>query len=295
MTNLFQRSVTGLFIIIILVGSILLSGLSFFMLFLIILVTSMFEFYRMARHTRARPQKYFGVMIGAMLFIMNFLYAIGCINKKFFFVFVPLVVLIFINELYLNNNRPFTNIAFTLLGIIYVAAPLSMINYLVFSTTGELFEIQTGEGTIDVVNFIFQPERIIIYSSHILLGFFFLMWAYDTGAYIVGVPFGRHKLFKRISPKKTWEGLVGGATLSFAVSILISKFFIDLRMIDWLVIAFIIMTIGTFGDLVESMFKRSVGVKDSGRLLPGHGGLLDRFDGVFLSIPVVFSYIQFIT
>ncbi|MCK4699874.1 MAG: phosphatidate cytidylyltransferase, partial [Bacteroidales bacterium] len=170
MTNLIQRSITGLFIIILLVGSILLSALTFFLLFLIILITSMLEFYRMARHTKARPQRYFGVMIGGVLFIMNFLFAVGFINQKYFYVFIPLVVLVFINELFLNNNRPFTNIAYTILGIIYVAVPLSMINYLVLSPAGELFGLQTGEEHVDVVNFIFQPERKIIYSSHILLG-----------------------------------------------------------------------------------------------------------------------------
>jgi phosphatidate cytidylyltransferase len=234
-------------------------------------------------------------MIGGVLFVMNFLFAVGVINQKYFYIFIPLVVLVFINELFLNNNRPFTNIAYTLLGIIYVAVPLSMINYLVLSPAGELFGLQTGEEHVDVVNYIFQPERKIIYSSYILLGFFFLVWAYDTGAYIIGIPFGKHKLFKRISPKKSWEGLFGGVFFAFVVSIIISKFFVDLRMLDWLVIALIVATIGTFGDLVESMFKRSVGVKDSGNILPGHGGLLDRFDGVFLSLPVVFAYIQFIT
>ena len=236
----------------------------------------------MARHTRVRPQKYFGVFIGGGLFIVNFLFTVGFINQKYFYVFIPLVVLVFINELFLNNNRPFTNIAYTLLGIIYVAIPLSMINYLVFSPAGELFGLQTGEETVDIVNYIFQPERKNIYSSHILLGFFFLVWAYDTGAYIIGIPFGKHKLFKRISPKKSWEGLLGGIFFAFVVSIIISKYFVELRMLDWLVIALIVTTIGTFGDLVESMFKRSVGVKDSGNILPGHGGLLDRFDGVFL-------------
>jgi len=273
----------------------LLNALSYFLLFLIILVVSMLEFYRIARHTRARPQKYFGVLIGGVFFIVNFLFAVGFINQKYFYVFIPLVVLVFINELFLNNNRPFTNIAYTLLGIIYVAVPLSMINYLVISPAGGLFGLQTGEETVDIVNYIFQPERKIVYSSHILLGFFFLIWAYDTGAYVIGIPFGKHKLFKRISPKKSWEGLFGGIFFAFIVSIIISKIFIDLRMLDWLMIALIVTTIGTFGDLVESMLKRSVGVKDSGNILPGHGGLLDRFDGVFLSLPVVFAYIQFIS
>jgi len=180
------------------VGGILLNALSFFLLFLIILVVSMLEFYRMARLTRARPQKYFGVLIGGVLFIVNFLFAVGFINQKYFYVFIPLVVLVFINELFLSNNRPFTNIAYTLLGIIYVAIPLSMINYLVISPAGELFGLQTEEKTVDIVNYIFQPERKIIYSSHILLGFFFLVWAYDTGAYIIGIQRSPAEIFLRL-------------------------------------------------------------------------------------------------
>lgn len=255
----------------------------------------MFEFYSIARYTKARPQKYFGVLIGAMIFIMNFLFAVGFINEKFFYVFIPLIILVFINELFLKNNRPFTNISYTLLGIIYIAIPLSLTNFLVFSHSGELFGMQTGGGSDDIVNFIFQPDKKTIYSNHILLGFFFLVWSFDTGAYIIGAPFGKHKLFKRISPKKTWEGLLGGILIALIVSFFISKYFNALKISDWIIIALIVGIAGTLGDLVESMFKRSVGIKNSGNILPGHGGLLDRFDSVLFALPVVYAYIRFIT
>lgn len=254
----------------------------------------MIEFYRIARITKARPQKYFGIFIGGLLFVLIFFNAMGVINKKFLFVFVPLVMLVFINELFLKNNRPFHNIAYTFLGIIYIAVPLAMMNYMVFSPNGGLFEIQTDSRPADIVNFIFQPDKKIIYSSHILLGLFFLVWAFDTGAYITGVPFGKHKLFKRISPKKSWEGLLGGILIALIVAFIISKFFNELQMKDWFIFAMIVGIAGTLGDLVESMYKRSVGVKDTGKILPGHGGLLDRFDSVLFVIPVIFTYLNLV-
>ncbi|GAI59219.1 unnamed protein product, partial [marine sediment metagenome] len=130
--------------------------------------------------------------------------------------------------------------------------------------------------------------------EQILLGFFILFWVSDTAAYLFGVSFGKHRLFKRISPRKSWEGLLGGAFIALITAYLLSLYFKDLRLPDWIIIAFIVVIIGTFGDLVESMYKRSLGLKDSGRILPGHGGILDRFDGVLLASPIVFTYLQLI-
>jgi phosphatidate cytidylyltransferase len=230
-----------------------------------------------------------------MFFVLNFLYAVEFLNQKFFFVFIPLIILVFINELYTKHNRPFTNIAYTFLGLIYIAVPISLFNYFVFSPNGELFTMNNPEATLDAVNFIFQPPESIIYSPQILLGFFILFWAYDTGAYIVGIPFGKHRLFKRISPKKSWEGFFGGTVIALLTAYILSLFFKHIRLVDWGVIAFIIISIGTFGDLTESLFKRSIGVKDSGKIFPGHGGILDRFDGILLSSPIVFTYLKLIS
>jgi phosphatidate cytidylyltransferase len=126
----------------------------------------------------------------------------------------------------------------------------------------------------------------------VLLGFFFILWTNDTGAYITGRAFGRHKLWERISPHKTWEGFAGGVILSVAVAYLISHFYTEFSPLLWMIIGFTISVPGTLGDLVESLFKRSIDVKESGGILPGHGGILDRFDGVLLSTPLLLALIQ---
>jgi len=128
----------------------------------------------------------------------------------------------------------------------------------------------------------------------LLLGYFVILWINDTFAYLFGTAFGKHRLFERISPKKSWEGSIGGALISIIAAWLIASFTNSLPLIHWIVIAIIIVICGTLGDLVESMLKRSLNCKDSGTLLPGHGGILDRFDSVLISAPIIFVYIQLV-
>ena len=122
-----------------------------------------------------------------------------------------------------------------------------------------------------------------------------MLWANDTGAYLVGMKLGRTKLFERHSPKKTWEGFIGGIAISAGAALLIGHYFTELPWNQWVSVAILISCFGTLGDLVESMFKRSINVKDSGGILPGHGGLLDRFDGLFMAAPIVYAYLYLIT
>ena len=232
----------------------------------------MWEFYRLSGKTGNRPQNLFGIFIGILLFLCNFLYVTNRVDQKFFLLFIPLALSIFIIEIYRKNKSPVSNIAYTFLGLIYIALPFSLFNYFVFSFA-----------------------NTVKYNPNILLGFFFLLWANDTGAYLIGMPLGKHKLFKEISPKKSWEGFIGGVIITMIIAYINSIFFKELRTFDWFVTALIVVIMGTFGDLVESLFKRSVGVKDSGTILPGHGGILDRFDSVLLSSPVVFLYLQIIS
>jgi phosphatidate cytidylyltransferase len=132
-------------------------------------------------------------------------------------------------------------------------------------------------------------------NLHYPMGFLLMLWANDTGAYLVGSKLGRNKLFERHSPKKTWEGLIGGIIITALVAYIISRYFTELSTTQWISIGVLISCFGTIGDLIESMFKRSIDVKDSGGILPGHGGLLDRFDGLLLAAPVVYAYLYFIT
>jgi phosphatidate cytidylyltransferase len=176
--------------------------------------------------------------------------------------------LIFLAELYRKSEAPFHNIAYTFLGILLVILPFNFFHALAFI-----------EG---------------VYNFHLPLGFLLLLWAHDTGAYLVGVKLGKNRLFERHSPKKSWEGLIGGMVTSLLVSWILSHYYTELSALHWAAISLIIAVIGTYGDLVESMLKRSMDKKDSGSLLPGHGGLLDRFDGLFLSVPLVFVYLYIV-
>ncbi len=164
------------------------------------------------------------------------------------------------------ERKPFTNIAYTFLGIFYVAVPFTLLNMAAYESGSYNFEV--------------------------IFGCLFILWASDTGAYFAGTFFGRRKLFERISPKKSWEGFFGGALLALAFTYGIIQYFTSLTPVQWTVISILIIIGGTFGDLVESLLKRSIEIKDSGDSLPGHGGFLDRFDGLFISAPFIVAYLQ---
>lgn len=269
MSNLVQRTITGVIFLVIVVGAIAVSKLSFFILFELIIIGAMYEFYTLAEKKKFNPLKIYGIVIGALFFAANYFFVNKMVGVQVFLSIIPIVISVFIIELYRKSEYVFVNIAFTFLGIIYIAVPFSLTNYIVFT---------------DDLN----------YTSQLLLGFLFLTWSFDTLAYVFGVSFGKHRLFERISPKKSWEGFIGGAIFSVVVAYAISFFFTELSSLHWIVLSVIISTFGTYGDLVESSFKRNIDEKDSGSLLPGHGGILDRFDAVFFTLPLFYVYLQII-
>lgn len=270
MNSFIKRTISGALFIVLIVGSIVLGRHSFAIVFLSLMLFSLLEFYRLTFKARVRPQYLYGLALGAIIFIINYLFAIGRIGNIIFLGIIPLVISVFVIELYRNHQKPLHNIAFTLLGLLYVAFPFSLLNYFALSYSSYRIGFQT----------------------HILLGYFILLWANDSGAYVVGLSIGRNKLFPRVSPKKSWEGLFGGIFATLLASWILSLFFTDVTLFHWFAIGLITCSMGVFGDLVESMFKRSIGVKDSGKFLPGHGGVLDRFDCLLLSAPVVFVYLE---
>lgn len=292
MSTLLKRSATGLLIGLVIIGSISLSSLSFAILFLLVMLASLHEFYSMLVRAKIHAQVVYGMLIAAMFYVFSFLNAVGFIPIQFIFLFFPLISVIYLTELFRRENRPIHNIAFTLLGLSYIALPFSLMNYIVFHSGDQM--VGTSREGMDIVNFIFQPEVEIKYHFQILLGIFFINWMNDSGAYFTGVPFGKHKLFKRISPKKSWEGFLGGAFFAMVTGVLLARFFHVLALQDWIAIAVIVVIFSTLGDLVESMLKRYLGLKDSGNILPGHGGMLDRFDGVIFSTPIIFAYLSFV-
>jgi len=265
--NLTQRIITGLVGSAAVIFCVAYSDLTYFLIFFIICILSLWEFYRLSGLDGVLPQKAYGTLCGMVIFSLSFFIERGTISPRYYFLIFPLVSCIYLIKLYKKFERkPFTNIAFTFLGIVYIAVPFSLLNIAVF---------ENGN-----------------YNFQIIFGCLFILWASDTGAYFAGTRFGRRKLFERISPKKTWEGALGGALLAMIFAFGIAHYFHSLALWQWLTIAAIIIVGGTFGDLVESLLKRSMETKDSGDTLPGHGGFLDRFDGLLISAPFIVAFLE---
>ncbi|MDO6390615.1 phosphatidate cytidylyltransferase [Pontibacter sp. BT731] len=266
LSNLQQRLIVGVLGAALFIGGILFSEWTFFILFLGLTVLGTLEFYRLAGTAGIKANKVYGTLLAAGIFIAVFLIEKADTPAELLYLFLPAVFLLFVLELYRKQPQPFTNIAFTLLGVLYIAVPFTLLQQLGYLQ---------GE-------YRWQP----------ILGLLLLIWSSDTGAYIAGKNFGKNKLFERISPGKTWEGWIGGTILTVLVGWLLSAFFLDLELYQWIGIAIIVAVFGVLGDLVESLLKRSLGVKDSGTLLPGHGGILDRFDSLVLAVPFIVAFLK---
>jgi phosphatidate cytidylyltransferase len=270
--NLAKRTVVGVPGAALMVWFIFFNEYTFTFLFFLITVLSMHEFYKRSANHIVQPQRWLGLIAGILTFITIISYKVdlNLDTKLCFLLCIPVLFTIFIAELYRKKENPFSNIAFTFLGIIYIPVTISMAVLIGWSSDDGLF----------------HPSN--------MFGYFFILWAHDIGAYFAGRWWGKHKLFERISPKKTWEGTTGGIVFSFIVAHFISMYCPGLSRSEWLCITVIILVTSTLGDLVESMFKRSISIKDSGTMLPGHGGMLDRFDGLFISVPFVYVFLELI-
>jgi phosphatidate cytidylyltransferase len=277
LNTFFRRTLTGAWIVIFILGGFWLHPVSFFITGLVLLAGTQFEYYSMIRNTGSRPQMIPGIITGITAYVVSTLIASGSIAVNFFLILIPMMLIMMVLELYRKQDRPFDSLAHTFFSILYTAIPFSMFPFAAFARTG-LHSI--------------LPHGNIIFSPGIIIGFFLLIWANDTGAYLTGMTMGRHKLWERISPKKTWEGLIGGIVIAVLVAWFLSGWLGVVDRIHWVIISIIISVAGTYGDLVESMLKRSTGVKDSGTIMPGHGGFLDRFDSAILSFPLVYLFIS---
>lgn len=276
--NLLVRTASGAVLLAIVAGASL-SIYSYALLLFAIMVIGLVEFYKMARHNGSKPQFITGIATGIILFIGLALPAIGVQNKSFegieilmamTIISISLVIPIcMIIELFKVSQTPMSNIATTILGIVYVTLPLSLMMYIPLFLGGNTW----------------QPWYFLFYL--------FIVWANDVFAYLVGITMGKHRLCERISPKKSWEGFFGGIIGAIGVGTL-GAYFLDGRYEIWIGLAAIIAITGVLGDLVESMFKREAGIKDSGNIMPGHGGVLDRFDALLISAPFAFIFLLFI-
>jgi phosphatidate cytidylyltransferase len=269
--NFLTRTITGSLFVIIVIGSAILNFWLFAAVFGMFVIFGTWEFYNLVSKKNILPQKLLGTIIAFLLYfatVLNITVVSAKHNELHYLLIFLACGLIFLVELYKKSETPFQNIAFTFLGIIYIAIPFSLLAILSNYAKGNC-----GVFTFPVL-------------------YFLMIWANDTFAYLVGMAIGKHHLFERISPKKTWEGAAGGFVFTLILAFVFSVFFNFLTLPEWLGLAAIIVVFGTYGDLAESMLKRSVSCKDSGKFFPGHGGILDRFDSLLLSAPFVFVYLR---
>lgn len=266
--NFTQRLLTGVGLVLAITTAISFGVYSFVFLMLAINLLALLEFYRLFYTVNLTPRKAEGIILSAVILLSWLLVLKGICSWKVLLLNVPATFSVFISELFRQAKNPFYNIAFTFLGVLYITIPLCFF-----------------------ISIAFLPFKAQLYHSNIVLGCFFILWTGDSAAYIIGKIFGSHSLFKRISPKKTWEGSLGGAACALLIACITAHYFTVLTITDWICIACIIIIAGTFGDLIKSLMKRSLNVKDSGTILPGHGGMLDRFDSLLGSAPFVFCYL----
>lgn len=207
----------------------------------------------------------------AMTYFCSDIYA-GVAKSVVFIPYLVTIIYLLVAELYLKQKDPIQDWAYTMLAQMYIALPFSLLNVLAFNATN---------------------QGVVAFNTLLPLSVFVFLWVNDSGAYCCGSLLGRHKLFPRISPGKSWEGSIGGAVFVLAAAWAISSF-LDGQMLtlpEWLGLGLTVVIFGTWGDLVESLFKRTLGIKDSGNILPGHGGMLDRFDSSLLAIPAAVVYL----
>lgn len=266
MSNLAQRALTGTVFVLAIVAAIIFKSWIFHLVFGTIAVLGLHEFYTLFKGSKYSPHATFGIISG--IFIYSFgvfsIYKPEVLNWLIGVLLLSFPLFAFA-ELYRKKKTPFENIGLTVLGLVYIILPLLLLNFL----------IEFSETTFKITSF--WP----------VLSIFILVWCSDTFAYLVGRKFGKHKLFERISPKKSWEGFFGGMFFSVLAGVLIA-YFIEAPIYQYVIYGLLISTCGTIGDLVESMLKRSLSIKDSGSILPGHGGILDRFDAVLFVIPILY-------
>lgn len=269
-SNLIKRALTGALFVIILISAIIYSPITFVGLFALVSAYSTYEFTGLLNKTRNIKVNRFITSFGSFYLFVAFAGTLsGTIPYGIFIPYLAIVLYLFIKELYLDKDDPIANLGTIMLSQIYIGLFFSMMNVLAFNS---------GE-----------------YQYILILALFIFLWVSDSGAYCVGSLIGKRKLFKRISPNKSWEGSIGGGILALVSSLLIAKYNPVLSYQEWAGFALIVVIFGTWGDLIESLFKRKLEIKDSGAILPGHGGFLDRFDSTILAAPAAVLYLYIIS
>ncbi|WP_246141639.1 phosphatidate cytidylyltransferase [Phaeodactylibacter luteus] len=277
MKGLVQRAVTGLLFVAVITVCIYASPISFVILFTLVAGLCLWEFFGLVltrNHRRDLVRRNLALALGMVPFLLSVTIQLNLVaDRESFIAFAALLLFpflfsAFIYELYTKSERPFVNVAFVMLGMVYIGVPFALLLFVAFDAGA--------------------------YYPNLIFGLLLMNWMNDSGAYLVGSRIGKTPLFPRISPKKTWEGSAGGMALTLIAGVACFYSSNDLQFKDWMALAVIVVVFGSLGDLVESMLKRSVRIKDSGTLLPGHGGLLDRFDAFIFLLPFATAYILWV-
>lgn len=276
MKTFFVRTITGIIFVAAIVASFLRPE-AMVLLFSIVTGLTIWEFTGLVNEREdVTVNRFISTVAGvyfffAMTYFCSDLYG-GAAKSVVFIPYLVTIVYLLVAELYLKQPDPIQDWAYTMLAQMYIALPFSLLNVLAFTATN---------------------NGLVMFNTLLPLSIFVFLWVNDSGAYCIGSLLGRHKLFPRISPGKSWEGSIGGAVFVLAAAYAIS-YFLDgsmLTMPQWMGLGLVVVVFGTWGDLVESLFKRTLGIKDSGNILPGHGGMLDRFDSSLLAIPAAVVYL----
>lgn len=270
-SNFLQRTITGVLFVAVLIGCFF-NPYAFALLFVCISGLSVREFSNLVNGIEGVGiNRTINMVGGAYLFFAFMGYCLNIAQSQIFIPYLFLIIYLLISELYLKKENPINNWAYSMLSQLYVALPFALLNTLYFHA---------------------NPATGGVEANPILpLSIFVFLWISDTGAYCVGSLIGKHRLFERISPKKSWEGSIGGGVFAIIAAFVFAHFFEFMPLLKWIGLALTVVIFGTWGDLTESLFKRTLGIKDSGNILPGHGGMLDRFDSALIAIPAAVIYL----
>ena len=279
--NFIQRAITGIIFVGVLIGCILGGPISFSLLFALITALTIHEFgVIISKQPDVEINKPICMLAGVFLFF-GFAY-LGVMpgQTEILIPYLFLIIYLLVSELYLKKKNPLNNWAYAIMSQIYIALSFAMLNVLAYHSIGNEGELSNYQ---------------VQYNPILPLSIFIFTWINDTGAYCTGMLFGKHRLFERISPKKSWEGSIGGGVFSIIAAIVMAHYFPFMPISTWIGLALTVVIFGTLGDLTESLLKRTIGIKDSGNILPGHGGMLDRFDSTLMAVPAAVVYLYIIS
>lgn len=279
--NFIQRAITGIIFVGVLIGCILGGPISFSLLFALITALTIHEFgVIISKQPDVEINKPICMLAGVFLFFSFAYLGVMPGQTEILIPYLFLIIYLLVSELYLKKKNPLNNWAYAMMSQIYIALSFAMLNVLAYHSIGNEGELSNYQ---------------VQYNPILPLSIFIFTWINDTGAYCTGMLFGKHRLFERISPKKSWEGSIGGGVFSIIAAIVMAHYFPFMSISIWTGLALTVVIFGTLGDLTESLLKRTIGIKDSGNILPGHGGMLDRFDSTLMAVPAAVVYLYIIS